>query len=380
MLTISCRIRGCAFLLLIALGALVVTLPGHAQYCPSCLEQALINNGEGTIKEIRTAWDQYRKAVEILKTVEAGGTEDQKRQARALFAKLAARWHDAERMAQAYSSQEFTTHLREWQEAMTSRVARGKERLARRTDLYRRLEQSILGPQRQGVIRDMLGYEKEAQDLEKMLRADVLSLGINSVGAAVALAPGTTEWATRLGLATPGGAGAAAIGSVETFFVKYKGQADIGSHVVGQIQNAAQFREARVADKRVDSYFVAVQAAGSAALFLAPRAAAALGTKISTGILLTAGVAPAAISSSAVLLDLYMLKQATQRFEAAEQRRASNEMIAQRWQQQIKLAGKELQRSQRRLDHLNKEIGYQRRIADLYQQIQAERAAGAVTP
>jgi hypothetical protein len=365
-------------LVVLLIGCALRAGPAAAEYCPSCMEQALIDHGNDTYNTIEKAWKDYLQVAAFMKQLEASGDEAQKAKFLPLWQKVQAEWRRVERMAREYASPAFKTHLDEWRADMTRRAQRQRERLHRQTDVFRQIEKAGLGPTRQGLINDMLGFRKEAEELKHEFYADAGLAAISSaeklfekgVEAAIKGVEATMKEAINAG-AKP----KEMLWSAALLGVLRSGEygAPVVANTLETVIHAHEFQKAQEQNNRLRSFAAAVHGASDSALTFVNLLAKA--DMVTLGTVAKAGAQKGAMYLHIVALGLdnYMIDKSFERLAEAEQRMRSVESSEQYWKTQIEVSVEHLHRAERRLSYLNTEIAHQRRIADLYQQIQAQK-------
>lgn len=162
----------------LALAALVAGLwpgPARAQGCQSA-EQCLANGLERDWRQYRgvieESWAAKKRIAAQLAKAQALARPDLLERIQAEQARVEERWRFAQALAGALTAPHFKEFLtRRHSDAATTRAA-AAARLHKETDLYKRLVAGTLGPQRQGVIADIAGYEREAVHLRDMFCRD----------------------------------------------------------------------------------------------------------------------------------------------------------------------------------------------------------------
>lgn len=365
-MTERCRTTLAVILLGCALAA-----PARAEYCPSCMEDALLQHGNDTYGAIEKAWKQYSEVAAFMKKLEASGDEAQKAKFLPLWQKVQAEWRPLEKMAREYASPSFKAYLDQYQTFLKRRVDQARARLHKETDLYRRLDKTTLGAQRRGLINDMLGFRKESEQLEHEFYGD---LGLAAITSAEKTFEIGVERAIKGVEASIGGDANRKLWSAALLGALKSGEASAPAvaSTLETVIHAREFQKAQEQNNRLRSFAAAVHAASDSGLafinLLITTEAVTLRPLVKAG----AQKSTMYLHIVALGLDNVMIDKSFERLAQAEERMRSVELSEHSWQQRIKISGEQLRRADRRLGFLNTEMAQQQRIAGLYRQIQAQ--------
>lgn len=366
--------RAAWFLAAVVAGLATVQAARAEDYCNDCLAKALQQNADQTYNFIKGAWTQYSAASALLKKAEASGSPADIEKVRAVWRRTADVWARAEKLAKANSSPGFAAYLGEERARLAARTQQEQARLKRETELYKRLVNSTFGPQRDAVVRDILSYKKEADDLKRTMKADALTFGLHSVeyGGSEILGARVEAIRARLGEEAARASANLSLGLTQA------GKAQFDATMAGVLL----VREGRALQHAVDhnqslqAYADGMKLAGEGAL----RFAKLVGespqgrTLVAEWGQAAAAKGPVALAVVALALDTGMVCAALRRLEAADRRIEQLEVNEKTWRARIATAGAGLSRARERLALHEKEIESQQKIAALYGEILASRA------
>jgi len=305
-----------------------------------------------------------------MKQLEASGSAEEKAKFQDIWAQVRAGWRPVERMAREYASPVFRTYLDNYHAYLSRQSDKTRAELHRETDLFRRLEKSTLGPQRQGVINDMLGFHTEAEQLKHEFYAD---LGLATITSLEKLYDNRVHSAIQALEGSIGGSNTH-LWSSSLLGVLISSQSGVPAvaTTLETVMHTDEFAKAREENSNIRSFAAAVHGASDASLNFVNMLTTAKALEL-------APIAKAGAEKSAMYLhivalglDNAMIDKSFERLAQAEKRMRSVELSEFSWQQRIKVSTEKLERTERRLNYLNVEMAQQKRIADLYNQIRTQ--------
>lgn len=363
-------------LVLILLGSICRAALGD-DYCSDCMATAMKNHAEGVMAGIQKNWAEYQQVLELVRKFEKDGTEQQKAQAREILAQAKEKWKPYESMAHAFASPEFAAQLDGYKDYLSGQLQKEKERLQKETELYKTLAKST-EDQRQRIMGDIAGFEKESAQLKNEFYAD-LGLGAwSSIGTMRELAA-----ADKLKAIKP-----------------VKGW----DEMIEKFSKAAKNKRAVSARNKALAQLAAEEAAGKAIVRNGPRLTTAMhqgnsseieGAAVQlvadTGLqtiralmaakpAMAASVDPLLTSAAArsgylmlvaPALDNVLIANALHRLDQADQRLQDVTATEKGWQSRIKTFGDEVNSTERRLQMVEAETTLQRQVAKINEEIEA---------
>jgi hypothetical protein len=367
----------CFGLLIIFLVGVIPPVLGD-DYCSGCMEKAMTNYAEGVMAGIQKNWGTYQQVLELVRKYEKSGTEQQKAQAREILAQAREKWMPYASMAHAFASPEFAAQLDGYKEYLSGQLQQEKERLQKETELYAKLAKTTLEAQRQGVLNDLAGVEKESNAAKAEFKDDCWMGGIS---AATAIIEFRKAQALR-GLSPP--KNVQPINGwdkmVEVFVGATKKKSDLAARIEAKaalesaaVRNVAETRKAYEKEGAAKQMAAAVQAVADtgltvikAVLAVKPELAATVRPAVS-GAAALAGT----LQMVAPVLDCGLLYFSFQRLNQDNQRIEAVDALEKPWQSRIKTLGDEVNSTERRLKMVETETALQRQVAKINKEIEA---------
>jgi len=341
--------------------------------CPSaeaCLSSSLERSAQQYYNMIKQAWAEKKKIEALIDRAKALGKPELIEELKTEKERIDANWDFAESVAYALTSPKYEDYINFQYEETENTAAMLRARLEKETTLYRQLQTSTIGPERDSVIRDIESYEKEAQDIGHEILYDGIGLIIASIGHTASVVPGTLP---------------------ETFPLKHKLLIDGATSAVSAlassgslahdafrmgigIQNAQNNHKQELIESIKG---VTASSLNVIALFKEFQAKAAMEAAEKVAKEATkkaAGMSSALITTQLLLmeLDTILLLDAYERLGRAEARQIVVETNDVHWRKRLEVSGRMLSDAKKREQRALRQIQDQRRIKNLFTEIQGE--------
>lgn len=349
-------------------------------YCPDCLEKAMNQHGADMLASIEKAWGQYQAVLEIVRKIEAKGTDQQKAKAREILAQAEAAWKPYESLARQYASPAYAAQMEDYHAYLAEHLDQTRERLHKQTDLYAELSRTTLEDQRQRVLNDMAGFATESNKLKTAFYVDLGIGAFSSVGTftelyvadASAAVPKVKGLEAAMKKFSASAKNKAALARQSNLLVRLKVAGAIGG---GIATDGPQVIKALNEDDSAQKVCAAVQLVadtGLKATQILLVAKPALAAEVAPWINATGARAGYAMLV-APTLDAILLGQAFHQLNEDERRIQAVDAMEQTWQVRIKVSGIELHATERRVKLVETEMSYQKQIADVYARIESAK-------
>lgn len=356
--------------------------------CPSaeaCLSSSLERNWRQYQFQIENAWAEKAKVESLIDRARTLGRPDIVARLQDERDRVEANWTYAEAVGITLSSDRFEAYIRGQQHNAAAETRFLKNRLARETELYRRLTNSTIGPGRAGVIQDIKSYEKELNDIAGEILDDSVGLAFSSLSAGLDAyqAEAAQVAMTKVAKAASGSklnpvqaAKAAAVVASVQALVKSGAVANRGIGTAKGIQ-AARDETKTVGSRKelLELYkFAATSAATTVELIASVPAADRRAVMSFSGSFQTFikvfSKASVWIDFAILSLDSYRLVQTVNRFENALQRQEQVETTDAYWRNRVESVGAMYQQAQVREVRANRQIEHQQHIKAVFADIQ----------
>lgn len=352
---------------------------GAQERCASaeaCLAKSFASHWTQYQDLIEKAWDDKKRVAELLRKATALGRADLVARLTEEQAKIEARWRFADAVAQALTAPHFRTFLERHRDEAARKHAAARARAQRETELYRRLVQSNIGPQRDSVIRDIASYEREAKELRKTFYRDGLLASASALKeSADVVAHGWKEIATILsksGLVEGSGI-AGSVPYVEAV------SALMSSGYAGfeAVHTGVGVADATARNRNFAALIEATRGASAATLRVAELLAASPASPAKQaamrewiGVVGSRTVVWANVL--ALGLDTALTVNATRLLREAETRQVQVETSDAQWRARVEATARIARDAALRQERAQRQLDQQRDIAALYERIRAE--------
>jgi len=345
--------------------------------CPSaeaCLSRSLERNWTQYYAVIEQSWNEKKKLAEMLGRARALNRPDVVARIQAEQAKAEERWRYAESVARALSDPRYKSFLAQQQQKAARAHTAASTTAHKETDLYARLVKSTIGPERQGVIRDIAGYEREAKQLRETFFRDTFLVSLSAAKESAGLvSENLTKIAEQLKLYKfPE---ATAVGNAASYVFALN---SVGVAGVAGVEAAASGMGTQEAYNKNRNWEAALEATRGAAgsvlraaelLAQSPESARPVMSK-AFGATATRVTIYANLLS--VGLDTFLAYDAGWRLQDSEQRQVRVETDDAQWRARVDTANRIAHDAAAREERAARQLSQQQRIEALYQRIQRE--------
>ena len=350
-----------------AAGALVLGVfaadVGAQDACPSaeaCLDKSFDRNWTQYYSLIEQTWAEKKKVAELILRAEKIGRNDLVAQLKAEQARIDARWAFASGVARALTAPHFKTFIAAQRDLAVRRHAVERERTRKETDLYRRLVRGSIGPERNSVIGDITGYEREAYKLRKTFFSDTFIVSLSAVKEGAALA--TKAW-TQL--------------ATLPYVQAMNAQIAAGAAATEAVHSGMHIEEVTRRHQYFPAMVEGVRSAATGTLRLAELAAAGPDNPVKEATMrkVLGPVAPRAATYANVLalgLDTLLIVKTVDRLKATEARQGQVETSDAHWRARVDTAARRVADAAAREARAVRQVENQRKVEALFQQIQQE--------
>ena len=345
--------------------------------CPSaeaCLSRSLERNWTQYYAVIEQSWNEKKKLADMLRRARALNRPDVVAQLQAEQAKAEERWRYAESVARALSDPRYKSFLAQQEQKAARAHTAASAAAHKETDLYARLVKSTIGPERQGVIRDIAGYEREAKQLRETFFRDTFLVSLSAAKESAGLvSENLTKIAEQLKLYRfPE---ATAVGNAASYVFALN---SVGVAGVAGVEAAASGMGTQEAYNKNRNWEAALEATRGAAgsvlraaelLAQSPESARPVMSK-AFGATATRVTIYANLLS--VGLDTFLAYDAGWRLQDSEQRQVRVETDDAQWRARVDTANRIARDAAAREERAARQLSQQQRIEALYQRIQRE--------
>jgi hypothetical protein len=341
--------------------------------CPSaeaCLARSFDRDWDRYLDVIQQTAADRKAAAELLGRARRLNRPDLVAQIQARQAVIEERWRFATAIGAALTSPRFESYLTARRDAASRAHAAAAEQARRETDLYRRLVRGSLGQAREGVIRDIAGYEREAVALRETFNRDAMISSVNAVKEAAEVV--TESWTAIGAVLTKHGfsEGAAVTGTVP-YVAALNAQIAAGHAAVEAVHGGLSVQEALRRDQHLEALFEATRAASSGALRMAELLAKMPDSPAKRAAMREAFgpvAARAAVYANvlAVGLDTTLTLSAVRRLQESEARQARVEASDAAWRARVDASARIAADAALREARASRQIENQRRVGAAY--------------
>jgi hypothetical protein len=369
-----------ALLVLLTAGCLLPARPAALlaeEPCPSseaCLSKSLDRNWQQYYDLIEQAWADKQKAAALILRAQAAGRQDIVDAIKEKQVKIEERWAFADAVAHTLTSPFFKDYLeRQREEAVRVRSA-ASENARKETDLYHRLEKSTIGPERDGVIRDISGYEKEGKELRETFYRDGFMVSLSTLKESSELLSSNwanmSKWLASYNLDESG-----AFKGAEPYVFAMNAVVFSAHSSAEAVHAGMGVQEASQKDHNFEALLEATRGVAGGTLHMAELLARSPTDPLKREAMekaFGASAARAGIYTNvlAVGLDTVLTVAATDRLKQSEARQLHIETDDAHWRARVDTSGRIAHDAAMREDRANRQIEHQQQVEALYKKIQ----------
>lgn len=368
--------RAAAFAVWFCVGPLFNTAAQDCASAEACLAKSFERDWSQYHDLIDQTWAQRRQMAELLRTAQSTGQTGLIPMIKAEQEKIEASWRVARAIAVALSDPALRAQLATQHAEAEAIRDTARERLAKETDLYRRLLNSTIGPQRQGVQRDIKGYEQEARELRKQFMRDGFMTSV-SLGNETAKAT-LMGWIKLSDVMTAHGVeGAKQVAATIPYVRSLNMLRSTQNAAYRDVQSGMTIEQARRQHKDFAAMAETTKTVGVTILRTADLIAAMPAGPIRDQLMSQVfGVwaAKASLSLNVISLgiDTWLTIKALDRLEAAEQRQQKVELDDAFWRKRVEVAGRVVRDATAREQRAAQTLEQQARVQALFARIRQE--------
>jgi hypothetical protein len=345
--------------------------------CPSaeaCLAKSFDRDWDRYYDVIQKTWADKKAVAELLQKAEKLNRPDILAQVKARQAAIEERWKFASAIGAALTTPRFQNFVIAQRDEAVKVHAAASMRSRKETDLYRRLARGSLGQEREGVLRDIQGYESEAKMLRETFHRDLMIVSLNAIketpGAVAEQWTKIPEVLTKYGIEPTTAGVSANIVYVQVF----DAQLAAGYAAFEAVHGGMTVEEATRRHQTLPALFEATRAASGGALRLAELVAKMPASKD----FMSEAFGPIALRAGiyanllALGLDTTLTLSAVSRLKDSEARQARVEASDAVWRGRVDASTRIAADAAAREARANRQVENQRRVEALFRQIRQE--------